>query len=111
MGQRRATVGSPEGLPRALRAVGMRLLPFAEGLQADRNQEQEEGEKMSERTTHAYDRCPRCKSGQIEPDDTIHVEGKFAVEYLHCCNCFLYFEQRYQYVCTISEWDDEEEAC
>lgn len=64
---------------------------------------------MSERTTHAYDRCPRCKSGQIEATGTMYGENRWAVEYLRCGNCGLDFEQHYQYVSTVGNWDDEEE--
>lgn len=64
---------------------------------------------MSEHMTHAYDHCPRCKSGQIEATKLMYGENKWAVEHLQCGNCGLEFEQHYQYVSTVGEWDDEEE--
>lgn len=65
---------------------------------------------MSEHETHAYDRCPRCKSGQIEATKLMYGENRWAVEHLTCNNCGLDFEQHYQYVSTVGEWEDEEEA-
>ena len=62
---------------------------------------------MSEHTTHAYDRCPRCKSGQIEATKRMYGESRWAVEYLTCNNCGLDFEQLYQYVSTFGEWNDD----
>lgn len=64
---------------------------------------------MDYRTTHAYDYCPRCKSGQIEATKFMYGENKWAIEHLHCKNCDLDFEQHYEYVCTYAEWNDEEE--
>ena len=64
---------------------------------------------MSEHTTHAYDHCPRCKSRQIEATKLMYGENRWAVEHLRCNNCCLEFEQHYQYVNTVGEWDDEEE--
>jgi len=65
---------------------------------------------MSEHTTYAYNRCPRCKSGQIEATGLMYGENWWAVEHLHCNNCGLDFEQHYEYVCTTGEWDDDQEA-
>ena len=62
---------------------------------------------MSEHTTHAYDRCPRCKSGQIEATKMMYGESRWAVEHLTCNNCGLDFEQHYQYVNTVGEWNDD----
>ena len=61
---------------------------------------------MSEHTTHAYDHCPRCKSGQIEATGLMYGENRWAVERLTCNNCGLDFEQHYQYVSTVGEWED-----
>lgn len=61
---------------------------------------------MVEHETKAYDRCPRCKSEQIEGTDTMHGWNGLAVEYLCCQNCGLDFEQHYQYVSTVGEWED-----
>ena len=48
-----------------------------------------------EHTTHAYDRCPRCKSGQIEATGLMYGENRWSVEHLACGNCGLEFEQHY----------------
>ena len=64
---------------------------------------------MSERTTHAYDRCPRCMSGQIEATGLMYGENGWAVEHLTCNNCGLDFEQMYLYIETVGIWDEEED--
>ena len=64
---------------------------------------------MSEHTTHAYDHCPRCKSGRIEATRFMYGENRWAVEHLRCNDCGLYFEQHYQYMSTVGEWEDGDE--
>jgi len=62
---------------------------------------------MSEHETHAYDHCPRCKGMHIEATGLMYGENKWAVEHLTCNDCGLSFEQHYQYVSTVGEWDDD----
>ena len=71
------------------------------------------GDAVTEHETHAYDCCPRCKSGQIEVTERMVGEGGWAVEYLECNDCELSFEQHYQYVCTVGRWGSGEQqaAC
>ena len=64
---------------------------------------------LKERTTHARNACPRCKSMQLDPIYELEIDGRYAWERFRCMNCGAEVAQRYVYEYTWAEWEEADE--